>query len=115
VHALKDSYPYWLMIAVVVLPVVYLLPTIIGAIRRVENLPLVFLFNVMGGLSGVGWLGAMILALGGAGSPRVRRPGRRNPLIRMHRCSDPHRPASRGALLAALRAVLQSVRVDGWL
>jgi hypothetical protein len=64
VRALTDSYPYWLMVAVVVLPAIYLLPTIIGAIRRVENLPLVFLFNVIGGLSGVGWLGAMILAFG---------------------------------------------------
>jgi hypothetical protein len=51
-------------VVVVVLPVIYLLPTLIGAIRRVENLPLVFVFNVIGGLTGVGWLGAMILAFG---------------------------------------------------
>lgn len=58
---------------VLVLPVIYLLPTLIGAIRRVENLPLVFVFNVIGGLTGVGWLGAMILAFASRqGTAQVR-------------------------------------------
>jgi hypothetical protein len=43
---------------------VYLLPTIIGAIRRVDRLALVFLVNLIGGTTGVGWLAALILAFG---------------------------------------------------
>jgi Superinfection immunity protein len=47
-----------------VLVVVYLLPTLIAVFRGTDALALVFLFNLIGGLSGVGWLGAMILAFG---------------------------------------------------
>jgi len=40
--------------------VVYLLPSIIGAIRNVEGLGWLVAFNVL--FPGVGWLGGMILA-----------------------------------------------------
>ena len=40
--------------------VVYLLPSIIGAFRKVEGLGWLVAFNVL--LPGVGWLGGMILA-----------------------------------------------------
>jgi len=39
---------------------VYLLPSIIGAIRNVEGLGWLVAFNVL--VPGVGWLGGMILA-----------------------------------------------------
>jgi len=53
-----------LVLAMTVLPAVYFGPTLVGALRRVDDLPLVFMLNVIGGLTGVGWLGAMILAFG---------------------------------------------------
>ena len=46
------------------LVVVYLLPTLIALIRGTDVVALVFLVNLIGGLSGVCWLGAMILAFG---------------------------------------------------
>jgi Superinfection immunity protein len=42
----------------------YLLPTLVGVIRGVDNLALVFLVNLIGAPTGVGWLAAMILAFG---------------------------------------------------
>jgi len=53
-----------LILAFTVLPVLYMLPTLIGAVRRVDGLALVFLVNLIGAPTGVGWLGAMILAFG---------------------------------------------------
>jgi hypothetical protein len=68
VQTLEDSGVLWILVFAA-LAVVYLLPTLVGAIRRVDGLALVFLVNLIGGPTGVGWLGAMILAFG----PR-RRP-----------------------------------------
>jgi len=53
-----------LILAFTVLPVLYLLPTLIGAIRRVDGLALICLINLIGAPTGVGWLAAMILAFG---------------------------------------------------
>src|ERR1035437_3161403 len=61
-QALADSYPFWILLFAV-LVVVYLLPTLIGMIRGVDQLALVLLVNLIGGLTGVGWLAAIILAL----------------------------------------------------
>jgi Superinfection immunity protein len=66
--ALAYSGTLWIL-AFLALTVVFMLPTLIGLIRRVDRLALVFLVNVIGGLTGIGWLAAMILAFG----PR-RRP-----------------------------------------
>jgi hypothetical protein len=60
---LAGSPAFWIVLFAV-LVTVFLLPTLIGLIRGTEAIALVFLFNVIGGLSGVGWLGAMILAFG---------------------------------------------------
>lgn len=65
---LADSGVLWIL-AFTVLPVLSLLPTLVGAVRRVDGLALVFLVNLIGAPTGVGWLGAMIMAFG----PR-RRP-----------------------------------------
>lgn len=62
-----------LILAFTVLPVLYLLPTLIGAIRRVDGLALVCLVNLVGAPTGVGWIGAMIMAFG------PRRPARLAP------------------------------------
>ena len=70
-QALLNSAAFW-MVLVLVLCVVYLLPTIVGAVRRVDRLALVFLVNLIGGPTGIGWLAAMILAFG----PRRRAPVR---------------------------------------
>ena len=66
--ALAYSGALWIL-AFLALTVVFMLPTLIGLIRRVDRLAQVFLVNVIGGLTGIGWLAAMILAFG----PR-RRP-----------------------------------------
>jgi hypothetical protein len=61
--ALANSGALWVL-AFIALIFIYLLPTLIGLIRRVDRLALVFLVNMIGGLTGIGWLGAMILAFG---------------------------------------------------
>lgn len=58
-----NSYAFWSLI-VLTLIVIYLLPTLVGAIRRVDRLALVFLVNLVGGSTGIGWLAALILAFG---------------------------------------------------
>ena len=59
--------------------VVYLLPTLIGIIRGVEQLALVFLVNLIGAPTGIGWVAALILAFGPrrlpAGLPLYPPPG----------------------------------------
>lgn len=62
-QALANSLAFWLF-AFVAVVVVYLLPTLIGLIRRVDRLALVFLVNLIGAPTGVGWVAAMILAFG---------------------------------------------------
>jgi len=62
-QALANSLAFWLF-AFLAIVVVYLLPTLIGLIRRVDRLALVFLVNLIGAPTGVGWLAAMILAFG---------------------------------------------------
>ena len=62
-QALAANPVFWLLL-VVVLVVVYLLPTLIAVIRGTDRLALVFLVNLIGAPSGVGWFAAMILAFG---------------------------------------------------
>ena len=68
-QALADNPAFWLLL-VVVLVVVYLLPTLIAVIRGTDRLALVFLVNLIGARSGIGWFAAIILAFG----PRRPRP-----------------------------------------
>ena len=67
-QALANSLGFWLF-ALLAIVVVYLLPTLIGMIRRVDRLALVFLVNLIGAPTGVGWLAAMILAFGPRRAP----------------------------------------------
>jgi hypothetical protein len=60
----------------VVLVVVFLLPTLIGMIRGVDRLALVFLVNLIGAPTGIGWVAALILAFG----PRRLAPEPSRPL-----------------------------------
>jgi Superinfection immunity protein len=62
-QGLENSYAFWIFVFVA-LVVVYLLPTLIGMIRGVDRLALVFLVNLIGAPTGVGWFAAMILAFG---------------------------------------------------
>jgi Superinfection immunity protein len=62
-QALANSGAFWVLL-MLVLCVIYLLPTIIAVIRGVDQLALVFLVNLIGGLAVVGWPAAMILAFG---------------------------------------------------
>jgi hypothetical protein len=64
--ALNNSGALWVLIFLA-LAIVFLLPTLVGLIRRVDRLALVFVVNVIGGLTGIGWLAAMILAFGPRG------------------------------------------------
>ena len=66
---LANSYWFWLLLFTG-LAAVYFLPTLIGITRGVEQLALVIVLNVLGGVTGIGWLGALILAFGSA----QRRP-----------------------------------------
>lgn len=68
-QALANSYAFWIFVFVA-LAVVYLLPTLLGMVRGVEQLALVFLVNLIGTPTGIGWLAAMILAFG----PRRMNP-----------------------------------------
>ena len=60
---LADSGVLWILLFIAI-PVLYMLPTIVGAVRRVDGLALVCLVNLIGAPTGVGWLAAMILAFG---------------------------------------------------
>jgi hypothetical protein len=62
-QALANSYAFWILLFVT-LVVVYLLPTLVGMIRGVDRLALVFLVNLIGAPTGVGWFVAIILAFG---------------------------------------------------
>ena len=62
-QGLANSYAFWIFVFVA-LAVVYMLPTLIGMIRGVDRLALVFLVNLIGAPTGVGWFAAMILAFG---------------------------------------------------
>jgi len=73
-QTLANSTAFWLLL-ILVLCAVYLLPTIIGTARRVDRLALVFLVNLIGGTTGVGWLAALILAFG----PRRLPPAQPEP------------------------------------
>jgi len=81
-QALADSYPFWILLFAVLI-VVYLLPTLIGMIRGIDQLALVFLVNLIGGPTGVGWLAAIILAFG----PRRLPPG---PSLPQYRAAQGH-------------------------
>jgi hypothetical protein len=54
-----------------VLATVFLLPTLVAVARGTDRLALVFLLNLIGASTGVGWLAAMILAQGPRKSPAV--------------------------------------------
>jgi hypothetical protein len=69
-QALADSYTFWILLLAVLI-VVYLLPTLIGMIRGVDRLALLFLVNLIGAPTGIGWLAAMILAFGPRRLPPV--------------------------------------------
>ena len=62
-RALTDNGAFWIMLIVLAV-VLYLLPTLIGLIRGVDGLALVFLVNLIGGTALIGWPAAMILAFG---------------------------------------------------
>ena len=62
-QALADSYAFWILLFLTLM-LVYLLPTLVGLIRRVDRLALVFLVNLIGAPTGIGWVAAMILAFG---------------------------------------------------
>jgi hypothetical protein len=53
----------------VLLGVLFLLPTLVGAIRGVDKLALVFLVNLIGAPTLIGWPAAMILAFGPRRNP----------------------------------------------
>ncbi len=62
-QALTDSGVFWVMLFMAII-VLYLLPTLIGAVRGVDGLTLVFLVNLIGAPAAIGWLGC--------NDPRVR-------------------------------------------
>jgi Superinfection immunity protein len=63
------------------LVVVYLLPTLIDLIRDTDRRALVFLVNLIGAPSGIGWFAAMILAFGpGRLPPEPARGPRPEPM-----------------------------------
>ena len=85
---LTDSGVLWVL-AVPVLVVLFLLPTLIGLARGVDKLALVFLVNLIGAPALIGWPAALFLAFG----PR-RQPLRSQPAIRQR--SPGYGPAQPG-------------------
>ncbi len=73
-QALSNSYVFWILLFLVVV-VVYLLPTLIGMVRGVDRLTLVFLVNLIGAPTGIGWIAALILAFGPRHLPEPPQPG----------------------------------------
>jgi hypothetical protein len=69
IQGLADSYAFWVVLFLA-LVVVYLLPTLVGLIRGVDRMALVFLVNLIGSPSGIGWVAAMIIAFGPRRLPR---------------------------------------------
>jgi hypothetical protein len=83
---------FWVLVFMAV-AVAYLLPTLVGLIRGVDKLALVFLVNLIGAPALIGWPAAMILAFGprrlppeqawrppaDATLPGPSRPGRQDP------------------------------------
>jgi hypothetical protein len=72
---LANSAAFWVL-AVLVLAAAYLLPTIIGTIRGVDQLALVFVVSLIGAPAGIGWLAALILAFGPRRLPPQPPPAR---------------------------------------
>jgi hypothetical protein len=70
-QVLANSAAFWVLL-ILSLCAVYLLPTAIGVIRRVDRLVLVFLVNLIGGPTGIGWFAALILAFGPRRMPQAR-------------------------------------------
>ncbi|HEY1915526.1 MAG TPA: superinfection immunity protein [Streptosporangiaceae bacterium] len=74
-QAMASSGALWVLLFVVIV-VGYFLPTLIGAIRGVDKLALVFLINLIATPAFVGWPAALILAFGPRRLPPepARRP-----------------------------------------
>ena len=74
---LSDGAAFWILI-VVVLALLFFLPTLIGLIRGVDGLAIVFLVNLIGAPALIGWPAALILAFGPRrpGAATARRRGR---------------------------------------
>lgn len=68
-QGLADSYAFWVLLFLA-LAVVYLLPTLVGLVRGVERMALVFLVNLIAAPTGIGWVAAMVLAFGPRRPPR---------------------------------------------
>jgi hypothetical protein len=62
-QVLANSPVFWILLFMVLI-VVFFLPTLIGLIRGVDRLALVFLVNLIGAPSFIGWPAALILAFG---------------------------------------------------
>ena len=84
-HPSTDSGAFWAVLIVLAV-VLYLLPTLVGLIRGVDGLALVFLVNLIGGSALIGWPAAMILAFGPRRRPREQGTG--NPPFKV---PDPER------------------------
>ena len=69
IQAMASSGVLWAVLLVVIV-VGYFLPTLIGAIRGVDKLALVFLVNLIGTPMLIGWPAALILAFGPRRLPR---------------------------------------------
>lgn len=81
-QALADNPAFWILL-VAVLVVVYLLPTLVAVIRGTDRLALVFLVNLIGAPSGIGWFAAIVLAFGPRRLPPAPAPpwpGRPEPM-----------------------------------
>lgn len=62
-QAMADSGLLWILV-IAALIVLFFLPTLIGLIRGVDKLALVFVVNLIGGPTLIGWPAALILAFG---------------------------------------------------
>lgn len=81
-NELSSSMLFWLALILGLL-LIYIVPSLIAAIRRVDGLGWIIVINLLP--TGVGWLAALVLALalpgrrGRSPQPRVPEPGQDRP------------------------------------
>lgn len=66
--------PRWVVLAILIVPPVYFLPSILGAGKGHPQAPYLFLVNVLAGWTVIGWLACLVWAASLPGDPKPYTP-----------------------------------------
>ena len=66
--------PRWVVLAILIVPPVYFLPSILAAGKGHPHAPFLFLVNVLSGWTGIGWLACLVWAASLPGEPKPYTP-----------------------------------------